>query len=74
MSNKRGKSDDDTLVKKLTVKATVASIYTSLGQRDKGLTIYKENHKEARKKLGSSHPTTRWTNNVWPRWKIIGHV
>jgi hypothetical protein len=49
------------LVKKLTVKATVASIYTSLGQRDKGLTIYKENHKEARKKLGSSHPTTRWT-------------
>ena len=41
------------------VKPTVASIYSSLGQRDKALTIYKEVYKEARKEFGSSHPSTK---------------
>jgi tetratricopeptide (TPR) repeat protein len=44
---------------KLEVKQMVASLYSQLGQRDKALTILKEMCKEAKKKLGSSHPTTK---------------
>jgi tetratricopeptide (TPR) repeat protein len=44
---------------KLKAKHMVASIYSDLGQLDKAVTISKEICKEAKKKLGSSHPTTK---------------
>jgi tetratricopeptide (TPR) repeat protein len=44
---------------KLKAKHMVASIYSDLGQLDKAVTIHKEICKEAKKKLGSSHPTTK---------------
>jgi hypothetical protein len=37
----------------------VATLYGHLGQRDKAVTIHKEMYKEAKKKLGSSHPSTK---------------
>jgi tetratricopeptide (TPR) repeat protein len=45
---------------KLKGKRIVASIYSDLGQLDKAVTINKEICKEAKKKLGSSHPATKW--------------
>jgi tetratricopeptide (TPR) repeat protein len=44
---------------KLAAKHTVASIYSDLGQLDKAVTIHKEICREAKKKLGSSHPATK---------------
>jgi hypothetical protein len=44
---------------KIQAKLLVATIYGHLGQRDKTVTIHKEMWKEAKKKLGSSHPTTK---------------
>jgi hypothetical protein len=54
------KSVEDTW-NKLVAKTAVASIYSNLGQRDKAVTIQKGTYKEARKKLGPSHPTTKET-------------
>jgi hypothetical protein len=44
---------------KLKAKQTVAGIYSDLGRLDKAVTIHKEICKEAKKKLGSSHPATK---------------
>jgi tetratricopeptide (TPR) repeat protein len=49
---------------KLKAKHIVASIYEDLGQLDKAVTIHKEMYKEAKKKLGSSHPTTKWAKLI----------
>jgi tetratricopeptide (TPR) repeat protein len=46
---------------KLVAKDTVASIYSDLGQRDKAVAIQEEMYKEARRELGSFHPTTKVT-------------
>jgi tetratricopeptide (TPR) repeat protein len=46
---------------KLKAKHTVARIYSDLGQLDKAVTIHKEIYKEAKKKLGPSHPATKAT-------------
>jgi tetratricopeptide (TPR) repeat protein len=54
---------------KLKAKHIVASIYSNLGQLDKAVTILKEIYKEAKKKLGSSHPTTKSAKLSLAQWE-----
>jgi tetratricopeptide (TPR) repeat protein len=51
--------DEGETQNKIEAKQIVATIYGQLGQRDKAVTVHKEMWKEAKKKLGSSHPATR---------------
>jgi tetratricopeptide (TPR) repeat protein len=52
-------NDERETPNKLEATYIVANIYSKLGQRDKAVAMNKEIYKQAKKKLGSSHPSTK---------------